>query len=367
MEKPQRIAVLGAGNGGHAIAADLSLAGYEVKLFNRWPSPIEAILERGGIEITGEGIYGEGFAKLKKATTDMKEAIDGVDLIIVVVPAYAHEFMIEKCAPYLEDEQIIVLTPGTGGSLEFVKVFREMGVKKDVAFAETSTLPYGCRLVAPAKVTVHIAAKLLPLGVFPSKNTEEVVRVFKDLYPQTVPCKNVLEAALNNPNPVMHPTATLLNVGRIEYSKGEFYLYKEGVTVSVSKVLDAVHEERATLCDALDFKIYSCSEPLTELDRVIRMGLLFGAKSIEAGIRMKGPSSVHDRYVKEDVPYGLVFFSSIGDMLDVPMPVTKSIITLFSVINQKNYFKEGRSLEKLGLSSLTSNKLNRFLAEGKKQ
>ena len=82
MSEPQKIAVLGAGHGGYAMAADLTLAGYEVHLFNRSPEPIEAIRKRGGIEITGDSVYGEGFAKIKKATTDMKEAIEGVDVIM---------------------------------------------------------------------------------------------------------------------------------------------------------------------------------------------------------------------------------------------------------------------------------------------
>ena len=34
-----------------------------------------------------------------------------------------------------------------------------------------------------------------------------------------------------NMNPIMHPAGILMNAGRIEYSKGDFYFYKEGVTV----------------------------------------------------------------------------------------------------------------------------------------
>ncbi|MDQ4058426.1 MAG: NADP transhydrogenase subunit alpha, partial [Actinomycetota bacterium] len=48
-----RIAVLGAGNGGLATTADLTLRGHEVHLYNRSPGVLDAIEQRGGIGLTG--------------------------------------------------------------------------------------------------------------------------------------------------------------------------------------------------------------------------------------------------------------------------------------------------------------------------
>ncbi|MBC8249839.1 MAG: hypothetical protein H8E90_09190 [Anaerolineales bacterium] len=51
----ERIAVLGAGNAGHAMAADLALAGLQVNLYElpEFERNLGPIQERGGIEITG--------------------------------------------------------------------------------------------------------------------------------------------------------------------------------------------------------------------------------------------------------------------------------------------------------------------------
>ena len=46
----KKIAVLGAGNGGCAAAADLTLRGYEVRLFSRSESTIAKLARRGEIE-----------------------------------------------------------------------------------------------------------------------------------------------------------------------------------------------------------------------------------------------------------------------------------------------------------------------------
>ncbi len=48
----KKIAVLGAGNGGQAAAADLTLRGFKISLFEmpQFEQNLKPILERGGIE-----------------------------------------------------------------------------------------------------------------------------------------------------------------------------------------------------------------------------------------------------------------------------------------------------------------------------
>lgn len=359
------VAVLGGGHGAHAVAAELSLAGFKVNLFElpAFKESFKHTLERKEVEILGEAR--QGVAKLNKATLNPKEALEDVEVVLLVAPAFGHKLFAETCAPYLRKEQMVILLPGTAGSLEFAKVLRDKGVKELPLLAETSTLPYGCRLIAPSKVMVYVVAKILPLGAFPSDRTGEALDALKQLYPAAVPAKNVIEAAINNPNPITHPAGVLLNVGRIEYAKGEFYLYKEGITPSVVRIYDALDEERLALCKPLGLKLFRYEGELPVRDREIRMGELFGPHSINAGIQMKGPSSTQDRFVTEDVPYGLAFMSSLGDMLNVPTPTMKSIVTLFSVINQVDYFKEGRTVEKLGIAGLSVSELNAYLSTGR--
>ena len=121
------IAVLGAGNGGIASAADLSLRGFAVNLYEspEFEANLKPIRERGGIEIAGAA--GNGFINPKKVTTNIQEAIEDVDLIIVVAPAYAHSILARKFAPYLQNQPVI-LNPGhTGGALEFARTLKEAG------------------------------------------------------------------------------------------------------------------------------------------------------------------------------------------------------------------------------------------------
>lgn len=378
MEK-DLVAVLGGGNGGHAVAANLSLAGFKVNFFElpQFADSYERVLRTREIRI--EGVSIDGVAKVNLATTDIEQAIKDAEVIFVITPAFGHKLMAEVCAPFVQDGQIVILMPGSGGTLEFAKIFKERRVRREVIFAESCTLPYGARLKAPGHVSVFINALILPTGVFPSKKTKDVIPKLKKYYFTITPAKDVLEAAINNPNPIVHPVATLLSATRIEHSKGEFYLYAEGMTPSVARTYESLNEERLSICKAMGYKLYHWNDldfenyNLGETEEECRHRILntsmdaaFGKDGIYAGMKMKGPEHLKDRYVTEDVPYGMVLTSTLGDLLKIQTPTHDAVIQLASVINRTNYWKTGRGMKQLGLSKMDKKGLKKFLLEGKK-
>ena len=70
-----KIAVLGAGAGGTAVAFDSAAHGHEVRLFDfeRFPENIAAVSEQGGIHSDG-GL--EGFAEIALASHDIDATLD---------------------------------------------------------------------------------------------------------------------------------------------------------------------------------------------------------------------------------------------------------------------------------------------------
>jgi opine dehydrogenase len=204
-----------------------------------------------------------------------------------------------------------------------------------------------------------------------------VISTLKQFYPTMISAKDVLEAAINNPNPVVHPVATILSTTRIEHSKGEFYLYAEGMTPSVARTYESLNEERLSICKAMGYKLYHWNDldfkdyNLGETEEECRYRILntsmdaaFGKDGIYAGIKMKGPEHLKDRYVTEDVPYGMVLLSTLGDILKIPTPTHDAVIQLASVINRTNYWKTGRGVNQLGLSRLNKQGLKQFLLTG---
>jgi opine dehydrogenase len=339
------------------MAAHMALEGFSVRFYElpRFAELIQPAQERGGIEFTG--VVGEGFAKPELITTDMAQAIRGASHIFVVTQALAHEEVADLCAPHLEENQTVIIFPGSGGALQFAKTWADRGVTQKVYIAETVTLPYACRLKGPAWVNVHSgSAAREVIAAFPGQDTEAVIEATQAAYPMLSPAMHVLETGLYNPNILLHPIGVIFNLGRIEYSEGEFWMYKEGFTPSVIKILKALEKERVALLRAvgvkpMDFEAYYTyryQKPWSDF----------------ATVSSKGPASADTRYISEDIPIGMVLWASLGDMLGIPTPTAQSLIHISSVIHDTDYWHGGRTVEKLGLAGMTADALTSYLMEG---
>jgi len=338
------------------MAADLTLAGLKVHLyqtpaFARDPN-FAPVLETRTIRL--EGIGRRGTAHIARVTTNMGEALEGVTWINVVVPASAHETFFQELIPYLKDGHLVVIWAGDYGSLRLAEMLRLRDIKRDVLIAETNTLPYGTRIESPGTVRLLLTAPRVLISALPGRETGKVIELLKPVYPCLVPCRNVIVAGLCNPNPIVHPPGSLLNVGRIEYSKGQFWMYREGITESVARVIRKVFDEAEAVAKAWGFEVEQYEDRDFRTTASI-MGVAFQAPFDTIGViaSIAGPHSVRDRYITEDLPYGLVPLVQFGEKLGVPTPVTKSLIVIGSVICNEDFFKTGRTLETLGIAALS--------------
>ena len=358
MEK-EKIAVIGAGNCGFAMAADLTLAGYDVNLFEfpRFKRNIEIISKNGGIELTG--VSRTGFAKLAKISTNLKDVVEGTAHIMVSIQALGHEELANMLTPLIRPEQYLFIMPGNAGSFVFAKEFRDKGVKATIA--ETITFPYGCRKTSEKSVNISRLLAGNMLAALPSKNLENSLKVFRKFYPDVLKLDNVLEAALYNPNIILHPAATILNMARIEYAKGDFGLYQEGFSPSVMKVLDALDREIMQICEKLGMRVLSYKE-IMEMRYKKSFDEHFYGVMREKG--SKGPFDVQTRYITEDVPTGMVLVSSIGRWLNLPTPTFDAFIQLGGLMNDTDYWGNGLTVDKIGIANMALDELKYFLQEG---
>lgn len=99
-------------------------------------------------------------------------------------------------------------------------------------------------------------------------------------------------------------------------------------------------------------------------DIATSMDSAFGSGSIQVGRKMRGPSSIQDRYITEDVPYGLVFLSTLGCLLEVTTPVSDAIVNSCGAINRADYWHQGRGVKDLGLDGMNLERLKIFLETG---
>ncbi|MHA1802987.1 MAG: NAD/NADP octopine/nopaline dehydrogenase family protein [Promethearchaeota archaeon] len=359
----QPIAILGGGNGGHQMAIDLALRGQDVILCEhpQFKDKFENTLKTRTIECTG---MLEAKTEIYKTTIDFKMALREADLIYLVVPAIAHETFFDLMIPHLKDGHIIVIWAGDAGALRLAKRLREEAPKLRVKIAETNTLPYGTRLIGPSKLDLFVTAKKILFSAFPASDTEEILERVKDTFPVLEPIDNVLSVSFSNPNPTVHPAPSLLNTGRIQYSKGEFYLYREGITEATGRVIKKVYDETLAIARAFGFRMREFEDEEFRNPCSI-MCVDFWAPFDKAGIvsNMKGPSTIYNRYIIEDLPYGLVHRSQLGDVVKISTPIIDSIVNLGeAVCNMK--FWEDRTLAHLGLDGKNKAEIMQYVQEG---
>jgi opine dehydrogenase len=362
--KGLEVTVVGAGHGGKSMAADLAVHGYAVRLYNRTYENIEAIAIRGGIEITFEdGRQDVGY--LQCVTSDMAEAIEGAQLIMVVVPASAHRDIALACAPYLKDGQIVVLNPGrTGGTFEFRQILHEAGCTADVTIAEAETFLFASRSEGPAEAHIFRRKNSLPLAALPATRTQAVLDIVQEVYPQFIAARNVLYTSLNNMGAIFHPALTLLNAGWIEATGGDFEFYIGGVTPSTSRILERLDRERVTVATAMGIRAQTAQEWLARAYSAHGDNL---HEAIHANPGYKGitaPRTLHHRYIFEDVPYSLVPIAELGRRFGVDVLGMEAMIQLACVLHGTDYRHRGRTLKRMGLEGLSLTEITRLVETG---
>lgn len=332
-----RIAVLGGGNAACAVAADLSLAGHEVILgeLPQFAETLHRIDAQGGIRISGEA--SEGLARIHMLTTSIEQAIKDTHIILLAVPSFGHQAFFDHLAPALGPGQRLLIFAGRLGSLELARLLGDRLLENDLIIGETNTLPYGCRLQSPGHVHVHVKVKRFHVAAFPANRTKSLLSIIQSLYPSAQPARNVIETGLRELGIITHPTEVLLG------------------PLSRNAIL-ALDEERRAVARALDLDL----EPAA-----IEMSAM-GYRAWWSDPNAPGPErrDFQPRYLTEDIPYGCVWLSSLGKQLGISTPVCDAIITFGSVIGEKDYRREGRTLHRLGLADMGKDDILRYLETG---
>ena len=360
-----RIAVIGAGNGGSAMAAHLTSLGMEVALCDLFPSYLEGIIADGGITLTMDGQTAKYTPAL--VTTKIEAAIEGVRLIMVVTPSFTHRMIAQACAHALKDGQVIILNPGrTAGAVDFLSTVRANGCQADITVAEAQTLVYACRKTGPSAVSIYAIKKKVLLGVFPASRTDGVLSLLQPVFPQFVPAKNCLETSFSNIGALFHPTPVLLNIGRIESDPDDFQYYIEGISPSVAVLIHQIDAERQAVAAAYGISVLTAEEWLRETYETSGESLYELLQNNQAYHGIKGPHSIEVRYVTEDVPMSLVPISELGKLAGVPTPNIDAVIRLTSTIYGRDFRAEGRCAKNLGIEGMNAAEVGQYFESGEK-
>ena len=367
----RKITVIGAGNGGMTAAYHFAKIGHEVCVYDspNFPKQIDAIREKGGIEALEEDhgckMILPGFCKIELATTDIKEAMEFSDIFVMVCPSFAQEILFKDMLPHLRDGMKVIIMPGNYGGLVLNKMVQESDkAGTDITFVDAISIPWACRIVGDAIITIMGIKEFFPLSIFPlSKKTDETIEIIKDVVPIPIEIlENPIVAGLENINFGGHPLLTTLNMGLLENFDGEFNYYKDCCSVATSKAAAKMDLERLAVGEALGLKLRTELEAMNALYASDEKTVYdFNRKSTTHGKINNSPNSSKSRYITEDVPYLLVPCYELAKACGMEVPIVQSCITIASAYNDDDYFKSGRTLQKMGFETGSKEEIVKFL------
>ena len=336
-----KVTIAGCGHGGQALAADMASRDIDVCLYanNEYPGGIKKIISNGYIECVGE-VNCKG--KIKFATTKIKDAVKDASVIFLVLPSNAHLTEFQKMLPFLKTGQIVVALAANFTPILMYRELKRVMPDKDITIAGVSSLPYACRVIESGKVNVCGLKKTMRLATIPKYHSaNKVIDLIRDFFPTNLlKYDNILELGLNITSGISHTLNTLFNAGRIGEGKHDFYFYKEGITLDTASVIERLDEERRKIGSFYSLKLPSYLELMYEFygNSFSSIYDFFKSTPVHNGMKFC-PKSVHERYLSQDIPHVLVPWYNLGKIAGYDSVLIRSIITLASELNNKDYQK----------------------------
>ena len=350
-----KIAILGAGNVGCAVSADLTMHGHDVTLIKTSHSMhdknFDFLVENEGRMTLNE--FGNiKTANIHKLSRDMADIKD-VEIVIICTQTNFHEQLIERIAPYLHYGHILLIMPGYLSTAYVLKHCAD----KDIIIAETESSFIDGRILEPGYFCVGFRNVRNPIGIYPYAKRENAIAKLDLLGERLVYLSSVVEAALHNPNLIVHTVGSVMSIPRIEKSKGDFNLYHEAYTrdnPATWNILEALDSEKMNVLNKLGFerlKYVDACKYRNSFDSDIDAKEIF-LEYAEMPTRAKGPMCVDSRYISEDVPQGLVMMEALGKALNVNTPIASGLIAIASAALGRDLRAEGRTPERLGIENV---------------
>lgn len=340
----EKITIIGAGHQGLTMAAHLSNNGVCCYVWNRTKAHIEEVARTQ--KVICRGILNKEIP-ICAASDNIAEVLQKI--IMVTTPSSAHRDIAKMLAPYIDSTYTIVLNPGrTFGILDFMDALDKAGCTSLPCIAETQTIVYTCRRDEGNGVRLYALKKDVPIATLNYSDMPNIMAAIPAcLRGYFKPVESYIETSLGNVGMILHCVPVLMNVGWIENGKVQFEYYYDGITPTISDVLERLDQERVRIALAMGHKVETMVEWLQRTYATSGNNLY---ENLQSNIYYRGidaPVSVHHRYLEEDIPNGLVALESLGEVLGIETPITSEIISFANIVMKCDYRENGRKYTSL--------------------
>ena len=327
----RRIAVLGAGPVGQALACECLAADCEVTLYTAFETERAALAAPGAVTVRGEHLVGTyRLADVPSSEpaigvrTGIDDAVADADAILIATPAVAHATCGGLLAGRLRAQQLLVLVPGRAfGAVELARSLRRFAAPALPTIVELAASPYGVESSAPGALAIAAVNSEVPAAAMPNRSTDEAVQRLRAVLPMLRPARGVLETTFSDLSGVIDAPPALLR--------------------DCSSVVRRIDDERRRVAFAYGVR----DLPPVPADEELPPAL--------GG----GDPRLHDALCCSLVP-----LVSAGAVAGIPTRTAAAMVDLGSVLRNLDYWRHGRTLASLGLDRFSPDDIRRALDGG---
>ena len=346
-----QITICGGGNAAHTSAGLLGARKeHQVNVYasfgdeaQRWRDGIAA---GGGITVTSQ--EGSLVGRPRKVSSDPSEVIPGSQVVLLALPAFAHEYILREIAPYLEEGALVGALAARGC---FDLCARDVFKRKadTVTLFGLQTLPWACRIQQYGQEVTILGTKAhVDLATCPLDHAQKTASFLGDqLGISLEPIGNFLSLTLAGTGQIIHPGVMY---GQFHDWDGDTFeeapLFYQGIDKTTANILQSLSDEIQTLRFALERRFpsidLSAVRPLDEwlylsyADDIVDSSSLqnsFVTNRSYAGLtipmRLVDEGLVPDfkaRYLSEDVPNALLATRGIAELANISTPMMDKVI-----------------------------------------
>lgn len=351
MSPVTRVCIVGAGAAGLGLAALCRMAEAFVVVHNRPGARFSALAQHGCLAVELESHAARRISGIVFEASPAA-AVRGADIVMIAVNSDAQSAVIAELAAWLEPHVSLVLVPGhTGGASLAAGVLARIRPELSISIVEFQALPFVARLVEDGAISLRQRKRMSFIATSGRELRPEVLSWMRAAFGEVRRRASTLWTGMHNMTIVVQPVIALSNLARI--SSGEsFRFYEDGVTDSVSRVMECIDQERMSVATALGLNDLMTAKDWHEQVYGVcgeALGAVIRAVPGYAGVL--APTTVHHRFLTEHVKCGLVPLEAYARKAGVSVPLCRSVIELASSATGQDLRSQGRNAAALGLGS----------------
>lgn len=362
-----QITICGGGNAAHTATGQFSARQeHQVHVYlpfsdeaEKWNAGISA---QGGIKVNrqGDSILGSP----EKVSSDPAEVIPGSQVVLLALPAFAHESILKEIAIYLE-EGTLVGALAARGCFDLCAM-DVLGSKSDsITLFGLQTLPWACRIKEYGQEVDILGTKArVEFATCPPDQAGELASFLNgQLDIHLEPMESFLSLTLAGTGQLIHPGVMYgLFCDWDGHTFEEAPLFYQGINAEIADILQRLSDEvqilRSVLAErypSIDLKAvrpldeWLCLSYADDIEDTSSLQTYFVTNRSYAGLRVPvapvNGGLIPDfqaRYLSEDVPFALVATKGIAELAGVATPTIDEVISWSQDRLDKEYLVSGK-------------------------